>query len=172
MNRKNIQLWAVRLVLIALIVLWMSTIFGFSAETGVESQSLSDKITIRVVNIIKPDYKNLSVAEQNEFFSSVSFVVRKTGHFGEYAILDILIMTLLVTFNKVIRVRKGALATVITTLVGMLYAAGDEFHQGFVDGRSPKFFDVGIDTAGVFTGTIFILIIYLLVRRRHERLER
>lgn len=54
----------------------------------------------------------------------------------------------------------------------MLYAAGDEFHQGFVDGRSPKFFDVGIDTAGVFTGTIFILIIYLLVRRRHERLER
>ena len=67
MNRTNIQLWAVRLVLIALIVLWMSTIFGFSAKTGVESQSLSDKITIRVVNIIKPDYKNLSAAEQNEF---------------------------------------------------------------------------------------------------------
>ena len=170
MNRTNIQLWAVRLVLIALIVLWMSTIFGFSAETGVESQSLSDKITIRVV--IKPDYKNLSAAEQNEFFGSVSFVVRKTGHFGEYAILGVLIMTLLVSFKNVIRVGKGALATVITTLVGMLYATGDEFHQGFVDGRSPKLFDVGIDTVGAFTGTVFILIIYLLVRRRHERLER
>ena len=29
-----IKLWAVRVILIALIALWMSTIFGFSAENG------------------------------------------------------------------------------------------------------------------------------------------
>ena len=79
-----IKLWAVRVILIALIALWMSTIFGFSAENGEQSQSLSDKITIQVVHILKSDYDTMDVNNREEYFNQVSFFVRKTGHFGEY----------------------------------------------------------------------------------------
>lgn len=82
-----IKLWAVRVILIALIALWMSTIFGFSAENGEQSQSLSDKITIQVVHILKSDYDTMDVNNREEYFNKVSFFVRKTGHFGEYGIL-------------------------------------------------------------------------------------
>ena len=46
-NIKKLSLWGVRIVLVLIILFWMSTIFGFSAETGTQSQGLSDKITIR-----------------------------------------------------------------------------------------------------------------------------
>ena len=44
-------------------------------------------------------------------------------------------------------------------LVGALYAASDEFHQSFVPGRGPSIIDVGIDSLGVFTGILGVLII-------------
>ena len=53
----------------------------------------------------------------------------------------------------------------------MVYAATDEFHQGFVDGRSPGVRDVFIDTLGGFTATVFITVIaWLVFRRKDERL--
>ena len=45
MNKKR-TLWAVRIILIALIVCWMMIIFDFSAANGQQSQSYSDGITI------------------------------------------------------------------------------------------------------------------------------
>lgn len=169
-KKHRIKLWAVRVILIALIVLWMSTIFGFSAESGEQSQSLSDKITIRVVNILNADYDNMSIAQQREYFNTISFFVRKTGHFGEYAILGILMVTFIMTFETIRNLRRiGMLPILITTLVGMIYAATDEIHQGFVDGRSPKVMDVCIDTAGSFVGAVFFVILWLLIFRRKKK---
>ena len=48
----------------------------------------------------------------------------------------------------------------------LVYAVSDEIHQGFVDGRTPKVLDVGIDTLGGLAGAGFILIIWLIVRRK------
>ena len=155
-KRHRIKLWAVRVILIALIVLWMSTIFGFSAESGEQSQSLSDKITIRVVNILNADYDNMSIAQQREYFNTISFFVRKTGHFGEYAILGILMVTFIMTFETIRNLRRiGMLPILITTLVGMIYAATDEIHQLFVPGRACMVTDVMIDSAGALTGILF-----------------
>ena len=113
-----IKLWAVRVILIALIALWMSTIFGFSAENGEQSQSLSDKITVQVVHILKSDYEDMNVKAKEEYFNTVSFIVRKTGHFGEYGILGVLISTFLLTFEK-IRNKKRYIVILITTIIGM-----------------------------------------------------
>lgn len=170
-NKKHqIKLWAVRVILIALIVLWMSTIFGFSAENGTQSQSLSDKITIRVINLLNADYDCMSIAQQQEYFSTISFFVRKTGHFGEYAILGILIVMFIMTFERIRSLKRvGMLPILITTLVGMIYAATDEIHQGFVDGRSPKVMDVCIDTAGSFVGAVFFVILWLFIFRRKKK---
>ncbi|MFR6560674.1 MAG: hypothetical protein ACLUR5_00330 [Eubacterium ventriosum] len=57
-----------------IILFWMSTIFGFSAETGTQSQGLSDKITIRAVQIIEPEYSSLDLASKEELFNKVSFL--------------------------------------------------------------------------------------------------
>lgn len=144
---------AIRVILIALIVLWMATIFGFSAKNGTQSQSFSDKITIKVVQILKPDYNDLNTDNQDAFFSRVSFVVRKMGHFGEYAILGILFACFWLTFEKIRTLKKSEIKMIlITAVICMLYAATDEFHQGFVDGRSPKLVDVLIDTLGGMAG--------------------
>ena len=67
-NIKKLSLWGVRIVLVLIILFWMSTIFGFSAETGTQSQGLSDKITIRAVQIIEPEYSSLDLASKEELF--------------------------------------------------------------------------------------------------------
>lgn len=169
-NKRLIKLWAVRIILIALIVLWMGTIFGFSSENGEQSQSLSDKITIKVVHVLNDSYDMMEPDQQQDYFNTVSFFVRKTGHFGEYGILGVLIAALLMTFEKIRKIKKeGTIPVLLTAIIGMLYAATDEFHQGFVDGRSPKVMDVCIDTAGTFTGALFLTMIWLLIFRRKRK---
>ena len=42
----------------------MGTIFGFSAENGESSQSLSDKITVKVVKYIEPEYDSKDLLKQ------------------------------------------------------------------------------------------------------------
>lgn len=169
-NKDQIKLWAVRIFLIALILLWMSTIFGFSAENGEESQSLSDQITIQVVHILNSNYEQMDIARQQEYFHTISFFVRKIGHFGEYGILGVLVVGLLLTFEKLRTYKRICMLPVLlTTLIGMIYACTDEYHQSFVDGRSPQIRDVCIDTAGCFVGAVFLVTIWLLIFRRKRK---
>lgn len=169
MNKKFIAIWAVRAILIALILCWMTVIFGFSSADGTESSSLSDKITIRVVQFVEPDYDSLSSAARNVIFNRVSFFVRKTGHLGEYGILAALWMIFLLSFEKI---RNAKRHRILLAAIGIcfVYAVTDEVHQGFVDGRTPKVMDVGIDTFGGLAGAGFILIIWLIFRRENEKL--
>lgn len=157
------KIYIVRIVLIVLIGFWMGTIFGFSAENGESSQSFSDKITVKVVKYIEPEYDSKDLLKQQDIFNKTSFFVRKTGHFGEYAILGILITMFAMTFrayrSKKIRYR------LMTIVVPFIYACTDEFHQGFVDGRSPKFFDVCIDTCGAFTAIVIMIGINILIKK-------
>lgn len=170
--KNNVGIWVVRVILIALIIFWMTVIFGFSADDGDESQSLSDRITIEVVQIIEPDYESLDVQTQQALFDKVSFYVRKTGHFGEYGILGLLIAGLLLTFEKIRALKKSELKMVLIAAgICMIYAATDEIHQGFVDGRSPKVMDVCIDTAGGFAGAGFLMIIWFLSSRKRRKDE-
>ena len=118
-NIKKLSLWGVRIVLVLIILFWMSTIFGFSAETGTQSQGLSDKITVRAVQIIEPEYSSLDLASKEELFNKVSFFVRKTGHFSEYGILAGLILILLFTFEEV---RSGKSADVLIDTSGTVFA--------------------------------------------------
>jgi VanZ family protein len=67
---------------------------------------------------------------------------RKLIHFGEYALLSFLLWRLLRTSMPE---RRAALAAL---LVSSLYAATDEVHQSFVDGRHGTPVDWAIDTAG------------------------
>ena len=157
------KIYIVRIVLLILIGFWMGTIFGFSAENGESSQSLSDKITVKVVKYIEPEYDSKDLLKQQDIFNKTSFFVRKTGHVGEYAILGILITMFAMTFRayRSKRIRYQ----LMTIVVPFIYACTDEFHQGFVDGRSPKFFDVCIDTCGACTAIVIMIGINILIKK-------
>ena len=55
-------------------------------------------------------------------------------------------------------VKKVVVSAVISSAV---YAATDEFHQLFVEGRSGEIRDILIDTSGALTGALlFIIMVY------------
>lgn len=63
---------------------------------------------------------------------------------------------------------KKYIPLVFPTLICFIYAVTDEFHQGFVDGRTPKVLDVLIDTAGGIAGAGIIVLFWLIFRRKYE----
>ena len=72
----------------------------------------------------------------------IDSVGRKLVHFGEYALLCFLWWRLLRTLMPA---RRAAL---VAFLVSIAYAATDELHQSYVDGRHGTPVDWAIDTAG------------------------
>lgn len=132
-----------QIIFAVLSIVCMIIIFRFSADNAEESTEKSDFF----VNILE----SLPIALRN----NLSFIIRKTAHFSIYALLGFLISGIF--FKKEI---------FYTLSICFLYACTDEIHQYFVAGRSCRFQDVMIDTAGSFFGIlIFILIMKLLNRK-------
>lgn len=73
----------------------------------------------------------------------LDLVVRKVGHMGVFGILAGLVWLALARTTALRRPWLGALA------VAVLYAVGDELHQGLVAGRTASALDVAIDALGV-----------------------
>lgn len=69
------------------------------------------------------------------------------------------------SFSKIRNMKKYMLL-IIPAIICLIYAVSDELHQGFVDGRTPKVMDVVIDTAGGLAGAGFVLLIWLIFRRK------
>ena len=75
---------------------------------------------------------------------------RKIIHFLEYALLCVL-------WWRALRTRMEARRALVAALVvASLYAASDEFHQSFVEGRRGTPVDWVIDTAGAATAALAI----------------
>ena len=146
-----------------LVIAVMVIIYCFSAQTGVESGAMSGRITRWVLNLVVPGFGDFSQEKQEAIRSTVSFVVRKLAHFSEYALLGISLMLHIAQIEKKITVR---LPWLWSWCVGTLYAASDEFHQGFVAGRGPSVRDVMIDSSGVIAGTLLLL---WIIRRRTRK---
>lgn len=126
----------------------MYIIAGFSGATGESSSSLSLTVTEQIVDII--DYNNGMTEE--EFADMVELMhtpVRKVAHMTEYAILCIL---LFVPMKMTIKNKEVGRLLLIAFIICVLYAAFDEIHQLFVDGRSGRFSDVIIDSIGASFG--------------------
>lgn len=76
------------------------------------------------------------------------FYLRKVAHIGEYAVLSWLSARAFNgstpwTSRQIIRYALG---------ISVLYAASDEWHQHFVQGRVGSVADVGIDFLGILLG--------------------
>ncbi len=132
-----------------LVIVWMVAIFMFSAQNADESSRMSMGVGETVGKVFVKEYESWSEEKQLSFIDSVEFPIRKLAHASEYTLLGFLLMGAL-------NGRKSR-----ALLTGVLYAASDEFHQLFVQGRSGQITDVMIDSGGVILGVL----IYCLFRR-------
>ena len=82
-----------------------------------------------------------SVPDLGTGLGTWDLVLRKLAHTGEYAILGALLLRAL-----------GHAHVAAAFVLGVLYAASDEFHQSFVEGRRGSPLDVVIDAVGVALG--------------------
>lgn len=116
----------------------MGVIFFLSHQNGQDSSQTSG-ILLELLSLI-------GIGPGSSVQGALSYIVRKAGHFSEYLILAIL-------FLRYRKEREPSWKSDSYALLFVfLYACSDEFHQSFIPGRGPAFFDVMIDTAGGLTG--------------------
>lgn len=129
MNKK-------RIISLCLVIIWMIVIFVMSSFNAEESSNQSGLIVSFITYIFNINNTEL-----------VSLIVRKMAHFLEYFILGILMLNVIVNYNKKIY---------LAYIFSILYACLDEIHQLFVSGRSGQIMDVFIDSMGIIIGILLV----------------
>lgn len=154
----------------------MVMIFLFSSQNVAASDGLSGKITGVVVKVYKfiadtfgVDSKETGkIAKGKTLFENVNHYVRKLAHITEFALLGISI----ILHSKAGRDKRNKKMSprmlVPVILTGAFYAATDEIHQLFVEGRGCEFKDFAIDTSGVVFGSVLVFIILHYVNKKRS----
>ena len=126
-----------------LTVLCMASIFYFSSQPAVQSSGQSSAVTLLLQRLLHTE-------------AITNHMVRKTAHFIEFAGLGFLTTcSAYVSFNKMY----------LGVVIASLYAATDEIHQTFVDGRSCQLTDWMLDTVGIITGALIFSAIFCIIQR-------
>lgn len=169
--KKNGLFYASLLCTVAVCV----AIFCFSAQNAEESSGVSRGFTEKLLAIFGEKGESLK-----EIAKAIDGFIRKAAHFSIYAALGFF-----AGFSAYFGKNGGTFCTenktsVFLTMLALplpfcvLYAAGDECHQLFVEGRACRLFDVLIDTAGSFCGILagFVLLLvtaYLLRKKKRKK---
>lgn len=148
----------IRTIFMLLLLTTFAIIFKFSSQIAEESDGVSNGVLRKIIDIF-PYTKGLSEEIKIKMVEYGNPIIRKLAHFSIYALVGVWIMSFISTFDM--RLYKK---WIISMLVGVMYAASDEFHQSFVPGRGPSIVDVGIDSLGVLTGILVVLIIISIYR--------
>ena len=88
---------------------------------------------------------------------TADLILRKIAHMAEYGLLVFLWWRALRTLSA------GRAAVAAAVAISLLYAASDEYHQSFVEGRHGSPLDVAIDAVGMAA------VAWLLTRRERAR---
>ena len=151
-----------------LALLWLQVIaiagmiFWFSAQDGETSTETSDGVIDFLLHLWFPDFDGMAHEEKAAILDQFQFFVRKAAHFTEFAMLG---ESLRLLFHALC-LRQPLLWAWIT---GTLYACSDELHQMFVSGRAAMWQDVCIDSAGVLTGALAVMLVLYLLRKRRRK---
>ncbi len=131
----------------------MCLIFSFSAQNGTASSSVSKGVSRTISEIIVKEFSSLSETEKEVQVESLVPIVRKTAHFLVYCALAFFSLLSPLAF-----LRENKTCVPIIKVLGLValfclcYAASDELHQLFVDGRDGNFLDVLLDFCGALCG--------------------
>jgi len=136
----------------------------FTLSTTLGSAAHTSRVIEPLVRWFDPN-ANLELAH---------FLVRKTAHLTEYAILATLIFRALRLTAPTCFVRSRnrrwapAMALAIALGLSAAYATTDEFHQSFIPGREACLRDVLIDSSGALGGLVGLAAVTLVLRRREK----
>jgi VanZ family protein len=125
------------------LVVWAALIFiGSSSVLSASNTS----IVVRPVLWLFPHASEATLA-------LVHFLVRKAGHFTEYAILALFAARAFRTSSReLLRTRWFW----VSLLCVVAYSLSDEFHQSFVPSRTASIYDSMIDSVGGLTALILL----------------
>ena len=129
---KRLCAWAPALV-------WMGVIFAMSAMPGDVSGEQSGTIARLVMKLASLLFGEEAAAQVSP--DVINLIVRKGAHMTEYAVLFL-------CYHRALRIEGAKRPGMTALMLCAMYAATDEFHQGFVAGRGPSPADVCIDTLG------------------------
>lgn len=150
-EKVNKKIGYIRLILVLLILAWVIFVYSLSNQSGTESSGLSRK----VAEFLFDSEKIIDIAEP---------IIRKIAHFSEYAIGGVLFYSLFSTYDY-----SKKQKTIISLGLGIWYAAFDEIHQLFVDGRSGNIRDVCIDSLGVFFGILCMRFVFRIFENKKNK---
>lgn len=145
-----------KIILPILVFLCMLTIFYFSNQNAKKSQSLSDEVAIKTLEIkSEVTKKEITKTEKDNFIKNSRTLIRKGAHFTIFFLLGILVYLTLKTYH----IKHAILFSIFFCF---FYACTDEIHQLFIEMRTAQILDVFIDTSGASIG---IGLVYLLSRK-------
>ena len=153
-----------KLLISLLLIFQMLFIFIMSSFGSDSSNAQSGQI----IQVLRQVFPILSSHTSGPDASALTFIVRKTAHFTEYAILGILFYFF---YRQTLPQKNGLRLFVLAILSSFLYACTDEIHQLFIPGRSGQFTDVLVDTLGASFGcTVLSFSNYLrrVLQARHR----
>lgn len=129
-------------------------IVWFSSQSAADSDSLSHGMARRLLKLFSTGTSAQELRYLNHF-------LRKLAHLTLYLILGCGLTG--ITLHKL---RRMPMAVCVSVLLGAVFAASDEFHQFFSEGRGPSVQDVLLDTCGVAAGSLFFALFkYCLFKR-------
>ena len=172
-----------RKIFTLLSVVMMIIIFMFSAKDADTSTDESLQVGLVVGKIVVKNFEKLPEPKRIEFARNIDHYVRKSAHFTEYMILGFFLMGAFAkpsgakkadetpekSGNRIKETGNSMKESGLSLGAGALYAVSDEIHQIFVPGRSCQAFDVLIDSSGVLTGTIIMLLFLVLSKKAVRR---
>lgn len=141
--------------LLILGILWQAFIFTQSLLPGEISSNQSGFI----VDVLYPIINDLGIPISVDNFS---LLIRKLAHFTEYFILGLL------WFGIYLSYRKPNWLPWVVVIQGFIAACIDETIQRYTPNRSGEFRDVLIDTLGVLTAVIVILLLSKIKKARKK----
>ena len=153
---------AVTLVSGLLLVLLYGVIFSFSAQNGEASAEISMGVSDSLVGVLDfLTFGKMDADTLTELALVIEHPIRKTAHFLEYALMGILIYSMLYYPIANSKVRFW-----ISLFWLVLSAAADELHQYFVPGRWGSVKDVLLDTCGGLVGILICRFVYKRLSRK------
>lgn len=133
-------------------MVWMVLIFWFSNQKAETSSEISGSLTYRMAERVN-DTLHLDWDEDTlvQYAKKWEHPVRKAAHMTEYAIFAWILFGNFILYPKT-KEKKYRLAEA----GAVCYAATDEFHQLFIEGRSGQITDVCIDGIGALLGLLLL----------------
>lgn len=145
-------------------VLMLLLIFGFSAQDGATSGSLSYKVSYAVICFFHRIFSlDFSEAELVSKADDLQLFIRKLAHVTEYFLLTLslyLPLRIWLPHKGISIAGKPFFYKLILPafFLSVVSAVADEFHQSFVPGRCGTPLDVLVDSIGIVAGCTLLII--------------